>query len=335
MEFKSYVTGILVALCANIMFTAGAANLQLYSISLAEAEHALLQGDTDLAAKFLSATKDKNEPVLKLQILLLLALGEIDEAETKLVALEKKYALSPQTFAFSAEVWRSIGHQVNIFSKRSRYQKAVAAKIKAGNLAPESAKYLTLKASALGQSRDYGGVDGEQQKVTETILALDPKWGAIASINLAQNTESGDKGEMIVKRAIEQFPDDFFILERVAQYFWTNKQYSNAQQYFYQACQHNPTEDWHTQVRWFNSCYLTAHFAQDKGLGIEWGINALETLLKTYPLPTKENFEVAQLLFDLDHRKVSEHAKLFFEAFIVKANDRKLVKKAKNNLKHY
>lgn len=276
-----------------------------------QATHSLIQGDHTLVRELLSASPKLNKSLIKLKIIHLLQSKEIEAAINDLELLEHKYPNNPETFVFSAEVWRSIGHEVSIFSKRKYYRKAVEAKLMAGKLGQNQAKYLTIQASASGQSKTYGGNKSAQQPITEKISRLDRKWGYIAKINLAQNQEQFEQAVSLAKQAAADFPHDFNVLERIAKLYWTLRDYSHSQHFFYKACQNNPKEDWHTQINWLNACWQTAIFAEEKELNIQFGIHALKILLQEYTLPTQSNYEIYEYLLKISEQDVKDEVKEF------------------------
>lgn len=297
------------------------------------ATEALAQGDSSLAGQLIQTeTAEPNYALLQLEILYWLEQRESDQAIDKLRAFEQLYPLRADTFAFSSEVWRSIGHQVNIFAKSGYYKKAVAAKIKAGQLAPDNPRYMTLAASALGQADNYGGDMAAQKPLTERIVGLDKKWGYIARINLAQNNDEYTQGRVLAAQAVAEFGQDFDILERVGQFHWTLGEYNEAQYHFLQACKNRPNDEWHLQIKWQNACYLVGEFAKEQEIGLENAVEALTILLSVYTLPTESNFASADLLLTLASAEQASPAIDMLSRILNESADKKLRRKAEKVL---
>ncbi len=280
-----------------------------------QATHSLIQGDHTPVRELLSATPKLNKVLSKLKIIHLLQSEKIDATIDSLELLELNYPRDPEVFAFSAEVWRSIGHEVSIFSKRKYYKRAVSAKLNAGALAQNQAEYLTLMASAYGQSKSYGGDKSKQEPITEKIRRLDNKWGYIAHINLAQNQERFEQAISLAKQAVVEFPNDFSILERVAKLYWTLRDYSSSQHFYYKACQNNPQGNWHLQINWLNACWQTAIFTKEKEQNKQYGVNALKILLEEYKLPTQSNYEIYEYLLEIADQGLTEEINEFADRF--------------------
>lgn len=303
------------------------------SNKITAAQHALIQGETEPSNVLIKQGEvTDNYNLMALEILYLIEQEKTDEAEEKLIILEKQFSEQPETFAFSAEVWRAIAHQASIFSKRGYYKKAVQARIKAGQVAPNNPRYLTMQASALGQGKSYGGDESEQKSLTSKIVQLDKKWGYIAQINLAQNSDDYRLGEKLSSEAAKEFKDDFDVLERVGKFYWTMNRYDAAQQYFLQACKAKPSQEWYIEVKWFNACYLVATFAQEESAPKEKGITALNILLQKYPLPTQQNFDIARLLLSISNDKDTTLAKQLFSRILKESDNKKLKAKAEKEL---
>ncbi|WP_102798170.1 hypothetical protein [Bowmanella denitrificans] len=312
---------------------ASAVNPVPVSAEMQQATQALLQGDKRPAAALLDKTApQRSYELMALEILYLLASSATDLADARLTSFEQQFASNPETFAFSSEVWRSIGHQASIFAKRGYYKKAVKAKIQAGVLAPENPYYLTLQASALGQGDSYGGSAAAQKPLTDKIATLDKKWGYIARINLAQNEDDVALGESMAEQAASAFKQDFDVLERVAQWYWTIGSYEQAQAYFLQACQHRPAMTWHLQVKWYNACYQVGEFANDKQIGMDKGIKALNILLNAYSLPTEVNFDIASLLMTLADSEETDSARKLLQRIVQESPNKALARKAQKLL---
>ena len=134
------------------------------------------------------------------------------------------------------------------------------------------------------------------------------------------------------KEAVEEFHDDFVVLERVAQYFWTIDNLAQAQQTFAQACEYPPAQSWYREVKWINACYQVAVFSQEHGLAVKPGEQALNRLLATYKLPTRQNVEIAGLLLDIAQQENSQLAIQRMNQAITHTNDKALVKLATRRL---
>ena len=297
--------------------------------------HYLVQGDTSRATKLLAeqeAIKDDSHQLSKLAIMLHIELENNDAAERSLLSFESRFADNPDTFAFAADAWRDIGHRAGIFSKFVFYKKGVQAKLRAGEIGPENAEYVALQAGASAHGRRYGADASLQKILTDKAIALDKKWGYIAKLNYAQNTDDQQSGLAAAKEAVEEFHDDFVVLERVAQYYWTIDNLAQAQQTFAQACEYPPAQSWYREVKWINACYQVAVFSQEHGLAVKPGEQALNRLLATYKLPTRQNVEIAGLLLDIAQQENSQLAIQRLNQAITYANDEALVKLATRRL---
>ena len=297
--------------------------------------HYLVQGDTRRASKLLAEQeriKDDNHQLSKLAIMLQIELKDNDAAERLLLNFESRFADNPDTFAFAADAWRDLGHQAGIFSKFGFYKKGVQAKLRAGEVGPDNAEYVALRAGASAHGSRYGADASLQKTLTDKAIALDKKWGYIAKLNYAQNTDDQQSGVAAAKAAVEEFRDDFVVLERVAQYYWTIDNLAQAQQTFAQACEHPPAQSWYREVKWINACYQVAVFSQEYGLAAKPGEQALNRLLTIYKLPTRQNLEIAGLLLDIAHPENCQLAVQRLNQAITHANDEALVKRATRRL---
>tara|TARA_B100001123_G_scaffold191229_1_gene218217 strand:+ start:1087 stop:2133 length:1047 start_codon:yes stop_codon:yes gene_type:complete len=292
--------------------------------------HYLVQGDTSRATKLLAeqeAIKDDSHQLSKLAIMLHIELENNDAAERSLLSFESRFADNPDTFAFAADAWRDIGHRAGIFSKFVFYKKGVQAKLRAGEIGPENAEYVALQAGASAHGRRYGADASLQKILTDKAIALDKKWGYIAKLNYAQNTDDQQSGLAAAKAAVREFHDDFVVLERVAQYYWTIDNLAQAQLTFAQACECRPAQSWYREVKWINACYQVAVFSQEHGLAVKPGEQALHRLLAFYKLPTEQNVDIAGLLLDIAHPENSQLAVQRLNQIIIHANDKALVKR--------
>ena len=297
--------------------------------------HYLVQGDTSRASKLLAEQerlKDDNHQLSKLAIMLQIELKNNDTAERLLLSFESRFADNPDTFAFAADAWRDLGHQAGVFSKFGFYKKGVQAKLRAGEVGPDNAEYVALRAGASAHGSSYGADASLQKTLTDRAIALDKKWGYIAKLNYAQNTDDQQSGLAAAKEAVEEFHDDFVVLERVAQYFWTIDNLAQAQQTFAQACEYPPVQSWYREVKWINACYQVAVFSQEHGLAVKPGEQALNRLLATYKLPTTQNVEIAGLLLDIAQQENSQLAIQRLNQAITHTNDKALVKLATRRL---
>ncbi|MDG6096307.1 hypothetical protein EXU34_02460 [Alteromonas sp. ZYF713] len=297
--------------------------------------HHLVQGDTSRATKLLAeqeGIKDDNHQLSKLAIMLQIELEDNDTAERLLLRFESRFTDNPDTFAFAADAWRDLGHQAGIFSKFGFYKKGVQAKLRAGEVAPENAEYVALRAGASAHGSSYGADASLHKSLTNKAIALDRKWGYIAKLNYAQNTDDQQSGVAAAKAAVEEFHNDFVVLERVAQYYWTLDNLAQAQQMFAQACENRPAQSWYREVKWINACYQVAVFSHEHGLAVKPGEQALNRLLATYKLPTRQNVEIAGLLLDIANLENSQLALQRLNQVITHANDKALVKSATRRL---
>lgn len=297
--------------------------------------HYLVQGDTRRASKLLAEQeriKDDNHQLSKLAIMLQIELKDNDAAERLLLNFESRFADNPDTFAFAADAWRDLGHQAGIFSKFGFYKKGVQAKLRAGEVGPDNAEYVALRAGASAHGSRYGADASLQKTLTDKAIALDKKWGYIAKLNYAQNTDDQQSGVAAAKAAVEEFRDDFVVLERVAQYYWTIDNLAQAQQTFAQACEYRPAQRWYREVKWINACYQVAVFSQEYGLAAKPGEQALNRLLETYKLPTKQNLEIAELLLAIADQEGNQLAIQRLNQVITNANNEALIKRATRRL---
>ncbi|MBC3764796.1 hypothetical protein [Neptunicella marina] len=297
--------------------------------------HYLVQGDTSLAARLLAEqnkSKQQNPELSKLDIMLQIELEDTDAAERRLLTFETRFAHNPDTFAFAADAWRDIGHQASIFSKFGFYKKGVKAKLRAGEVAPNSAEYVALRAGASAHGSSYGADDSLQKPLTDKAIELDKKWGYVARLNYAQNTDDQQLGVTAAQQAVEDFPADFVVLERVAQYYWTIDDISSSQQHFFRACENRPQQKWYREIKWINACYQVAVFSQKQQLLPKSGVQALNLLLKTYRLPTKQNLDIAELLLDIAGGQNSELAVQRLRDIVKLGKDSALFKRAQKRL---
>ncbi|MEP1445232.1 MAG: hypothetical protein ABJK37_03835 [Paraglaciecola sp.] len=294
------------------------------------ASDALLQGDTKLAKKRIENSRGAKTPeCFELEVVYHIFVEKIETAIEILSVYESQFKHAARTHAFAAEAWRSIGHQVNIFRKRGYYNKALQAKLQAGVAINSSPKNMVMRASALGQTEEIS----HQQKLTQEIASIDQKWGYIAQINLAQNSENFTKGKKLALDAIANYPNDFFVNERVAQYYWTIGDETGAQRYFLRACKNRVVGQWYDNVKWLNSCQLVVHFTDEKGLAPEAAISALTVLLSEFTLFTYANVAHAKQLLRLAEPKNSKVAADYLNRVIKSSSDSKLVNAAKLALK--
>ncbi|MCF2859834.1 hypothetical protein L1286_20330 [Pseudoalteromonas sp. SMS1] len=325
------------ALCGLAMLTAfksvSSPHLELEN-KVSTAQQALIQGEPSLAHALISKVGSSELYEFHiLEILYLLELEKTSEAIAKLTAFEKRFSQRAATFSFSSEAWRTIGHQSNIFSKRQYYKKAVQSKIKAGILAPESGRYLTMQASAFGQSKSYGGDAKKQAEVVEKIVKISKKWGYIARINLAQNNDEFGLAHQIARLALDELPNDFDILERAAQLQWTTDNDQLAQAFFARACDKKPmTAAWYHTVRWINACYQVAIFAAEEAQNKQLGVQALLKLFEEYQLPTESNYELITLYISLAEPSEVARVKPLLQHIIESTDDVKLKTNAKKQL---
>ena len=73
-------------------------------------------------------------------------------------------------------------------------------------------------------------------------------------------------------------------------------------------------------------------FSQEHGLAVKPGEQALNRLLATYKLPTRQNVEIAGLLLDIAQQENSQLAIQRLNQAITYANDEALVKLATRRL---
>ncbi|WP_417657155.1 hypothetical protein [Pseudidiomarina aestuarii] len=300
--------------------------------SYKKAEEALFEGETNAAQSLIQNPGCAASPECsELAVLYHLFTDDSDTAIKRLSAYEVKYADEARTHAFAAEAWRSIGHQVNIFRKRTYYNKALQAKFRAGAAESALPRYKVLRASAFGQDGELAA----QRKLTADIVANDAKWGRIAQLNLAQNTDDFEWGTSVAAAAIASYPDDFFINERVAQFYWTIGNIAKAQQHFLVACKSAPPVDWFDRKKWLDSCFLVARFADQDDVNREAGVTALHFVLAEHQLLTIDNLEYAKLLLKIAGENDRTPANAFIERVIRQSDNETLVDAAIKTAKAY
>lgn len=293
-----------------------------------EAKLQLLQGEVAFAKELIQQIKQETKEILMLKVLYFIESEDIERAEKALRRFEDSYPNDGATFAFSSEVWRSIGHQASLFSKRGFYKKAIKAKIRAGDIAPDNPRYLILKASAFGQG-NFGGDLEVQAELTRLIQSKDVKWGDLAQLNLLQNQGKEQEGKALAKRMMEKYPDDFDVLERAGQFYWSHNEHDLSQTSFYLACMNKPEFSWHKQVKWINACYQTAHFAIENDQNATQGSESLGKLMEEFTLYTDFNLQTAELLYSLPNSQSKELAVKFCQQLVAAGSAPNLIKRAK------
>lgn len=194
----------------------------------------LLGADATKAKALLNSVKQPASPkLIELEVIYHLMLGNTENAINQLNEYEKRFGDTADTHAFAAEAWRRVGHQANIFSKRKYYNKALALKWRAGELARGNPKWLVLQASAAAQLDKRSSINSDEFTLTKQVMSLDARWGFIAQINLAQNTDDIAKGLSLSQQAHERFPDDLFVQERIAQFYWRLGERARSQRNFF------------------------------------------------------------------------------------------------------
>lgn len=294
-----------------------------------DAGKALLEGETSYTKSLIQDTGCNESPeCIELSIIYQIINDNSAAAIKQLNAYQTQYADAARTHAFAAEAWRSIGHQVNIFRKRTYYNKALQAKFRAGLGTTTLPRYQVLRASAFGQEGDIAA----QRALTAEIAATDPKWGFIAEINLAQNTDDFAHGEKVVLQALADYPNDFFINERVAQYYWTLDDLNQAQKHFLKACEAVPEAFWHDRKDWLDACTLVVQFTEQKSINPEAAISALKRVLEEQQLLTLTNLEYAVALLQLIDKlgdEVHRNAAIkFLDRFIKDSDNTALIDRA-------
>jgi len=298
-----------------------------------EVDYALLQGDTTKLQALLEGSKQPASPkFIELEVIYHLILGNTENAINRLNEYEKRFGDIADTHAFAAEAWRRVGHQSSIFSKRKYYNKALASKWRAGELAPGNPKWLVLQASAAAQLDNRNKKNSDEVALTKQVMSLDEKWGFIAQMNLAQNTDDVEEGLSLTELANERFPDDFFVQERIAQFFWRLGKNAQSQQHFFQACKNYPYGSWFDKVKWLNACQQVTVFSDKYGMDREVGAQALSVLLSSFTLPTKDNLDLAIMLIQLAQGDKAQPAWDFLNNIIQTSDDPDLVKTAKKVL---
>lgn len=278
-----------------------------------QAAEALLEGDTSYAYNAIQQPDCKKSPqCVELSILYHLMSDKVDVAIDELNTYEVAYSNEARTHAFAAETWRLIGHQVNIFRKRTYYKKALQAKFQAGVKLSALPQHKVMLASAHGQQ---GEIDN-QKTLTADIIETAPKWGAIAQINLAQNMDDFVYGEKIVAQALNKYPEDFFINERVAQFYWTIDKPIEAQQHFLKACKTKPQAYWYDRKKWLEACTLVVQFTEQENINPQAAVDALVRILSEHTLLTLTNVEYAVLLLQTSENLAEQAAKDIALAFL-------------------
>jgi tetratricopeptide (TPR) repeat protein len=205
--------------------------------------HSLYQGDKLVAEKLIKSKIKSSEissapmPLQRLQVMLWVLLNESDKAIDMLLNMEKQHSKNADFFFFAGGQWKELANQVSVFSKVKFYRRAVDAYIRAGELAPNNAKYVRKQASSFAQPKMFGGQKGKQKTLLSKIQSLDPIYGLIASIDLAQNEENEQKAYELAELAAIEYPNTFLLIERAAQMHWTLGNYEKAQHLFSKACE--------------------------------------------------------------------------------------------------
>jgi len=268
------------------------------------AHYAFYQGDYSPAEQLLSAQSKldgstrQSLALQQLQVMLWAAQEEEDKATELLLRLQNQHSTNADISFFAAGIWKEIAHQVSVFSKIKYYSRAVEAYIRAGELAPNNAKYVRKQASSYAQPEMFGGQEGKQKPMLPKIQALDLQYGLVASMDLAQNEQNHKQANQLAEQAISEYPDSFLLVERAAQMQWTLENDTRAQQLFMQACNF-PAQKNSDRMVWITSCYTVVYLSLNNNTDHALAVTAMQRLLSVNTLKTAENDQAKLYLAEM------------------------------------
>jgi len=256
-----------------------------------------------------------------------------DKASSRLQNLIDIYGNNPDVNFFAAGIWKELAHQVSIFSKVKYYRRAVESYIRAGELAPNNAKYVRKQASSYGQPSMMGGDAVKQKPLLNKIKALDPQYGFIAEMDLAQNEEKYELASQLADQAVADFPDSFILHERAAQMHWTIGNYERAQRLFLRACKF-PEPSGIDRELWISSCYSVVYLTLEVEKGHLLAVQAMQRVLSVNQLITAENNQARLYLAEMaKEANEKELALATYQELSEKAVDKRIRKKARKAIK--
>lgn len=153
------------ALSFTAMAVEPAPELKITTVSteVLNTHYALYQGDSSFAEQLISSqstlvgSHNESLALLQLQAMVWVAQEEDDKATELLLRLQNQHSKKAEVYFFAAGLWKELAHQVSVFSKIKYYSRAVEAYIRAGELAPNNAKYVRKQASSYAQPEMFGG----------------------------------------------------------------------------------------------------------------------------------------------------------------------------------
>jgi len=309
------------------------------STAFLNAHYAFYQGDLRPAELLISSqlklakASEESLALQKLQAMVWVAQEEDDKATKLLLRLQEQHNKNADIYFFAAGLWKEIAHQVSVFSKIKYYKRAVESYIRAGELAPNNAKFVRKQASSYAQPAMFGGQEGKQKPMLAKIQALDPQYGLVALMDLAQNEQDHKKAKLFAKQAVREYPDSFLLVERAAQMQWTLKDDKKAQQLFMQACNFPPQEK-SDRIVWITSCYTVVYLSLNNDTNYNLAMTAMQRLLSVNTLKTAENDQAKLYLADTAKKSgdlslaISTYRELAKESI-----DKKIKKKAAKALR--
>jgi len=309
------------------------------STKILNAHYALYQGDTAVAEQLIRLQSNQDEineeslALQKLQIMVWVKQEEVDKATESLLDLQKQNSNNADLYFFSAGAWKELAHQVSVFSKIKYYSRAVEAYIRAGELAPNNAKYVRKQASSYAQPEMFGGQEGKQKPMLAKIQELDIRYGLVASMDLAQNAQDHEKANQLSEQAILEYSDSFVLVERAAQMQWTLKNDTRAQQLFLQACNF-PAQIKSDRLVWITSCYTVVYLSLNNDNNHALALTAMQRLLSVNTLKTAENDQAKLYLAEMAKKAGNKTLALTTYRELAKESvNKKIRKKARKALK--
>jgi len=309
------------------------------SKDILNAHYALYQGDTGPAEHLITAQVKLVEPnndslaVQQLQVMIWVEQEEEDKATELLLALQKQYSKNADVHSFSAGIWKVLGHQVSIFSKVEYYSRSVAASIRAGELAPNNAKYVRKQASVYAQPEMFGGIEGKQRPMLPKIQTLDLQYGLAAEIDLAQNEQNDKKASQLAEQVIREYPNSFLLVERAAQMHATLQNKARAQQLYAQACNF-PAQTSTDRLTWISSCYRVVYLTLKTDKNHSLAVSAMQRLLSVNTLKTAKNAQAKLYLAEMANKVGNKALALAtYRELALQGLDNEIKKKARKALK--
>jgi len=331
--------------CCALSFTAMAVEpspeLKTTSVSteVLNAHYAFYQGDWGSAKQLIksqskrSGSNKESLALLQLQAMVWVAQEEDGKATELLLRLQKQHNNNAEVYFFAAGLWKELAHQVSVFSKIKYYSRAVEAYIRAGELAPNNAKYVRKQASSYAQPEIFGGQEGMQKPMLPKIKTLDVQYGLVASMDLAQNEQDHKKANQLAEQAVSEYPDSFLLVERAAQMQWTLENDNRAQQLFMQACNF-PAQTASDRMVWITSCYTVVYLSLNTDTNHALAVTAMQRLLSVNTLKTAENDQAKLYLAEMANKAGNKSlARTTYRELAKESVDKKIKKNALKKLK--